>query len=143
MQGKCLCGQVAFEILGAIPKLYQCHCSLCRKQGGSASNTATIVPSDKFRWLRGTERLASWIKDTGFRSDFCSTCGSPVPNPLRDTPYVWIPAGLLEDGENLEIVTHLCLSSRAPWDSTIAKGICHDELPNLPDLIASLQPSEP
>ena len=43
MQGKCLCGQVAFEILGAVPKLYQCHCSLCRKQGGSTSNTATIV----------------------------------------------------------------------------------------------------
>jgi hypothetical protein len=32
-----LCGQIEFRIVGEIPKLCQCHCSLCRKQGGSSS----------------------------------------------------------------------------------------------------------
>lgn len=138
MRGHCLCGQVEFEIDGSHLKLYQCHCSLCRRQGGSSSNTATIVPNERFRWLRGAESISSWQKETGFRSDFCSNCGSPVPNPLRNTSYFWVPAGLLEDGGHFEIVSHLCMSSRAPWDSTPQQGACYDGLPDLPEFIALL-----
>src|SRR5579859_2238045 len=87
MRGKCLCEAVEFEIIGSNPKLYQCHCSLCRKQGGSTSNTATVVAFENFRWVSGQERISSFVKPTGFRSDFCSMCGSTVPNPLRNTPY--------------------------------------------------------
>ena len=56
MKGSCLCGAIGFEIDGPYPKLYQCHCSLCRKQGGSVSNTGLIVAADKFRWSRRTRR---------------------------------------------------------------------------------------
>ena len=34
LRGSCLCGRVRFEVTAPFPKLYQCHCSLCRKQGG-------------------------------------------------------------------------------------------------------------
>ncbi|OIO57759.1 MAG: aldehyde-activating protein [Alphaproteobacteria bacterium CG_4_10_14_0_2_um_filter_63_37] len=102
MLGQCLCGAVQFELLTR-PKLYQCHCSLCRKQGGSVSNTATIVAAERFRWIQGLESIGSWVKATGFRSDFCRTCGCPVPNPLRDTPYVWVPSGLLDGDEPLGV----------------------------------------
>ena len=75
------------------------------------SNAASIVANDQFCWLRGTELISSWKSETGFRSDFCSSCGAPVPNPLRDMPYFWIPAGLLETGGKMEIVAHLCLAA--------------------------------
>jgi hypothetical protein len=141
MHGHCLCGQVAFEINAQALRLYQCHCSLCRRQGGSTSNTASIVPTARFRWLRGTERISSWIKDSGFRSDFCATCGSPVPNPLRDLPYIWIPAGLLDTSGKFDIVAHLCVASKAGWDTSLAPATCHDALPSdLDAFIASLQP---
>lgn len=139
MRGHCLCGGIEFEISGSDFKLYQCHCSLCRRQGGSSSNTATIVPADRFRWLRGAEHISSWTKASGFRSDFCSSCGSPVPNPLGGTPYVWVPAGLLDDGGTLQIVAHLCLDSKAEWDSALAPGACYAGLPDLEQFIASLQ----
>ena len=139
MRGHCLCGRVEFEIDGSAFKLYQCHCSLCRKQGGSSSNTATIVHSEAFRWLSGNEQISSWVKDSGFRSDFCSTCGSPVPNRLRDTTYVWIPAGLLEGSENMEVVAHLCIASKAAWDIPAVNGVRYEELPDLTEFIASLQ----
>lgn len=143
MYGHCLCGKVEFEINGSDFKLYQCHCSLCRRQGGSASNTATIVAAEKFHWLRGIEHISSWVKESGFRSDFCSFCGSPVPNPLRKSPYFWVPAGLLEDSSNLEVIAHLCSSSKASWDSTITHGICHEELPpNLTEFIGLLQSAD-
>jgi hypothetical protein len=134
MRGRCLCGKIEFEIEGSCFKLYQCHCSLCRKQSGSSSNTATIAANAKFRWLRGAEHISSWVKDSGFRSDFCSSCGSPVPNPLRSTPYHWVPAGLLEDGGRLEIVAHFCLSSKASWDPAVLQEACFEEMPDFPEL---------
>ena len=138
MRGHCLCGKVGFEIGGRRFKLYQCHCSLCRRQSGSSSNVATIISAEGFRWLRGAEFISSWRKDTGFRSDFCSRCGSPVPNPLRNTPYVWVPAGLLENGGELEIVAHLCVASKAPWDSISLEGLHYDTAPALAEFIATL-----
>lgn len=139
MHGHCLCGQVEFEIEGEHFKLYQCHCSLCRKQGGSLSNAATLVQNEKFQWICGVELISSWTRESGFRSDFCSVCGSPVPNPLRNLPYFWIPAGLLEGNGELEIVAHLCVASKASWDSAPLQGVCYDELPNLSPFIALLQ----
>lgn len=131
MRGTCLCGTVEFEIAGPPPKLYQCHCSLCRKQGGSSSNTAAVVDEQRFRWISGRERVSSFAKPTGFRSDFCSSCGSPVPNPLRDTSYYWVPAGLLDGAEKLEVAVHLYVGSRASWDTAALSGAQYETMPGM------------
>jgi len=135
MRGKCLCGLIEFEVLGVAPKLYQCHCSLCRKQGGASSNTAAIVAQEQFRWLSGQEHISSWVKDTGFRSDFCSNCGSPVPNPLRSTPYYWVPAGLFEEGVQLIVSAHLFVGSKASWDVIASPGTQYETMPELSELL--------
>jgi hypothetical protein len=116
MNGKCLCGNVEFSIDRDDIKLYQCHCSLCRKQSGTYSNAATIVPNQSFQFLKGQSFISSWEKATGFRSDFCKKCGSPVPNPLRETDYYWIPAGLLEEDGELKVVSHIYTDFKASWD---------------------------
>ena len=138
MQGRCLCGDIRFEIRDPFSKIYQCHCSLCRKQGGSASNAALIVKGDQFRWISGQSQISSFVKPTGFRSDFCARCGSPVPNPLRATPYYWIPAGLLEDGPGLEVAVHIMVGSKAPWDRVDPSVPQHDAIPELSEFIALL-----
>ena len=92
MIGKCLCSAVQFKITGDVPNLYQCHCSLCRKQSGAASNAATLVHKDKFSWKSGEDKITRYKMEDGFTSYFCSICGSPVPNPLRDTDKIWSPA---------------------------------------------------
>ena len=135
----CLCGQVEFEIVGEMLNLYQCHCSLCRKQGGSTSNTATIVESKNFRWLSGQEKIASWVKDNGFRSDFCSKCGTPVPNPLGKVSYLWVPAGLFSEEVQSTIVAHLYVGSKASWDSISLPGKKYETMPELAELIKLLQ----
>jgi len=129
---------VEFEVAGNLPRLYQCHCSLCRKQAGSSSNTATIVGTEKFRWLSGHELISSWVKDTGFRSDFCSKCGSPVPNPLRSTQYYWVPIGLLEEEQTLEIAAHLFVGSKASWEVISQQGVRYETIPELSEFIALL-----
>lgn len=139
VHGSCLCGSVAFKVDPPFPRLYQCHCSLCRKQGGSTSNTGMIVATDKFRWIRGEELVTAWMRASGFRSHFCSICGAPVPNPLRDTGYIWVPSGLIDDGETLEIAAQLWVSSRAPWDRSQGGGMKYETAPDLRELIRFLQ----
>jgi len=139
VRGECLCGKVVFELGGAAPRLYQCHCSLCQKQGGSTSNTAAIIGTEHFRWIAGQEIISSWTKETGFRSDFCSSCGSPVPNPLRNTPYYWVPAGLLENAGPLEIDVHVYVGSKAHWDILPPTGAQYETSPGLLEFIRFLQ----
>lgn len=115
MIGSCLCGNVEFEVDGHEFNIYQCHCSLCKKQSGTSSNSATLVSGDRFQFIKGLDSIQSWVKDTGFRSDFCSTCGSPVPNPLKGLDLYWIPIGLLTVSLKATVVIHLCVSTISSW----------------------------
>jgi hypothetical protein len=116
MQGECLCGTVIFEIDGEIRNLYQCHCSLCRKATGAAANAATFVQAADFRWVSDQREIRSYQKPSGFRSDFCGVCGSPVPNSLKGTDMVWVPAGLLDGLTASRVSVHLHTSSAASWE---------------------------
>ena len=135
INGKCLCGSVSFDLEVDELLLYQCHCSLCRKQGGSSSNSSSIIDSSKLHWRSGQETISSWVKDTGFRSDFCSCCGSPVPNPLRGTNYYWVPAGLIDKGK-LMVVAHLYTDSKADWETISNIGERYKTMPQLSDFIS-------
>lgn len=142
MKGKCLCGAVEFKLSGAIPNLYQCHCSLCRKVTGSAANAAFRIDADQFDWIKGQGQIKEYVTDTGFKSQFCKACGSPLPNLTANDSAYWIPVGLLEDNAELELVAHLFVGSRAPWDR-IADGVMHfEEMPDSEALDRLLQRDE-
>lgn len=138
IRGKCLCGRIEFRISGVLPDIYQCHCSLCRKATGSSSNSALIVLGENFEWVCGQEYVSSYVNETGYRSDFCSKCGSPVPNPLGARPKYWIPAGLLEGNVGLEVAAHLHVGSKASWDAILPNGLQYQEAPDLDSLLKVL-----
>lgn len=102
--GQCLCAAVRFSLTVEPRFFYRCHCSLCRKQTGVGFNLATLLNARDFRWDAGQDSINSWIKPSGYRNDFCAQCGSTVPNPLRGSPYVWIPLGLLDEDLNVECI---------------------------------------
>ncbi len=131
MQGSCFCGAIVFEVVGDLPALYQCHCSECRKTTGAAANAAFIVRDTQFRWLQGVENKKSFLKASGYRVDFCMTCGSPVPNPVSAIPQtLWIPAGLMDEPLPFTHVEHhLYVASKAVWDEIGGQGVQHHELP--------------
>ena len=135
MKGECLCGNVKFEIKEEIRNFYQCHCSLCRKATGTTSNTATFVKGESFYWVSGESDISSYKKPSGYRSDFCSVCGSLVPNSLRDSGMVWIPAGLLDEPIASTISVHLHTKSAAAWEQDSTECV---RLDGGPDSLTSL-----
>lgn len=130
MRGKCLCGAVNFELKGAIPNLYQCHCSLCRRATGSSANAALRIEAGQFAWIDGADQITEFETDGGYKSHFCRRCGSPVPNPTAGGSLYWVPAGLLEDGGGIRLAAHLYVDSRAGWDEIAAAGEHFAEMPD-------------
>lgn len=139
MKGKCLCGDVEFQINGHLPNLYQCHCSLCRKLSGSSSDTATFLNKEQFNWIKGTSIIHSYKTETGYRSDFCSKCGSNVPHLMDNGRQYWIPAGLLDDAGDSHIAAHLFVDSKARWDNICDSGKQYKEMPEIEILNKTLQ----
>lgn len=138
MKGSCFCGSIAFEISGEIPDLYQCHCSECRKTTGAAANAALILAKENFRWLQGEELIRTFLKDSGFRVNFCGNCGSPVPNPINRFPrFVWVPAGLMDDELPVKVANHVFVASKAAWDEIGGTATQHQDIPD--DLSVLLQ----
>jgi hypothetical protein len=121
LSGSCLCGEVTFSLAVSPKFFYRCHCSLCRKQSGVGHNLATLVRAADFSWQSGEEAIASWIKPTGYRNDFCKQCGSSVPNLLRNLPYIWLPLGLLDDAISPLCIGDYCADDAMPWDDIPAE----------------------
>ena len=114
--GSCLCGGVRFEFSRSVTPVGLCHCSLCRKVSGAASNAMVVVPKDELRWLAGQELLQSYARATGWRTTFCRTCGSPAPQLHTSGGAWWVPAGALDDDPGVRVGGHIFVGSKAPWD---------------------------
>jgi hypothetical protein len=116
IRGSCLCGEVRFEYSRAVTHVGMCHCSLCRKVSGTASNATIVVPEADFKWISGEELRRVYTKPTGWKTTFCEKCGSPLPQTIRGAAAFWIPAGLLDDDPGLAIGGHIWVGSKAGWD---------------------------
>ena len=121
IRGSCLCGGIRFEYARAVTQVGMCHCSLCRKVSGAASNAVVVVPETDFTWVSGADLRQTFVKPGGWQTTFCRRCGSPLPQSLRGAAAYWVPAGLLDDDPGLRIGGHIFVGSKAPWDE-IAGG---------------------
>ncbi|MGH7288386.1 MAG: GFA family protein [Myxococcota bacterium] len=116
IRGSCLCGGIRFQYARAVTQVGMCHCSQCRKVSGTASNANVVVPAADLEWLSGEDLRQVYAKPSGWRTTFCRTCGSPVPQKLPGAEAYWVPAGLLDDDPGLRIGGHIFVGSKAAWD---------------------------
>jgi hypothetical protein len=86
------------------------------------------VDNTAFRWTRGTQQIATWKKPgSDWQSWFCRTCGSLLPG-ANDESRMFVPAGLItEGGEDLRVIHHIWVESRASWDEIGDSGEQHGQ----------------
>jgi hypothetical protein len=118
IKGRCLCGDVEFEIDGPLGTMSHCHCSMCRKEHGSALATYVDAPAQGYRITKGEDKIHSYKSsaDRALHRSFCSTCGSVVPGkPEEGQDKVFVPAGLLEGDVDVKPAAHIFVASKAGW----------------------------
>jgi hypothetical protein len=98
-----------------------------------------LIEPGNFKWLCGADNISSYSAKSGFTSDFCKTCGSPVPNKLRQGNGYWIPVGLLEGQLDINIAAHLYVDSKACWDLINSDVTQYTEMPDIASLNKKLR----
>ena len=115
VHGKCLCGDVRYEITGPLGPMSHCHCSMCRKHHGTSFATHVSVPISSFRWVAGQQAVVLYRSSPfGLRS-FCGKCGSVTPILDSELALALCPAGNLAGQLEPQTQTHVFVGSKAPW----------------------------
>ena len=115
--GKCLCGNVAVKISGDITDILHCHCSLCRKNSGTAFATNGFINSKDFKIISGENSLSTFSFKPGRNRHFCSNCGSPVYSSNdQDLARYRIRLGILDSDISERPISHNFVSSKANWE---------------------------
>lgn len=120
IRGGCLCGGVRFEIARAVGPFELCHCSRCRKASGSAFVPWLWALREDFRLLQGEELIRRYEaplrdKPPPYRTSFCGRCGSPVPDPKSEAPWLEMHAGILDDDPGIRPERHILVEAKSSW----------------------------
>lgn len=129
LTGSCLCGGVRFEISGRVSPIGQCHCSRCRKVSGAASGAILYTAVGSLEWRAGQEQIRRFVlpDGSGWGTDFCDTCGSPLPRLHPNGKIYFVPAGLLDRDPGVRVERHIFVGSRAPWDEIGGSALQFEE----------------
>ncbi len=128
LKGSCLCGTVRYEIRGELGQGVFCHCSRCRKAGGSAFASVAAVAAQDFVFTEGEAALHDFTTTEGVHRLFCSNCGSPILTRRETAPgAVRVRLGTLDTPISTGPELHIFVASKADWYEI------HDALPQYPE----------
>jgi hypothetical protein len=69
--GSCHCGQIAFEVEGAIPEVMACNCSMCQRKG----TLMWFVPRQAMTLLTAPEEMSTYTFNKHvIKHRFCPSC---------------------------------------------------------------------
>jgi len=116
--GKCLCAEVTIKINGPISDIIHCHCSLCRKNSGTAYATNGFINRADFEIITGKSSLTTFTFKPGRNRHFCTKCGSPVfSSNDQDPSRLRIRLGILDSDITERPISHNFVTSKANWDN--------------------------
>ena len=115
LTGECFCGEVKYQIDGALRDARSCHCSRCRKAFSSQASAYALVNPSQFQWISGVNLLTTYSGQHGFGLQFCSQCGSTLCGIYQEEIH-GVNLGCLNDDPQLEIGRHIFVGSKASWE---------------------------
>jgi hypothetical protein len=111
--GRCLCGAIHYTLIGKPNVVLDCHCSMCRRESGSAS----LVYA---HYRRGDVTVSGLLKfyrsSSTAKRGFCPNCGSPVSYEDDDNlESIWLTVGTHDDAGTLPSREHVYVNDKLPW----------------------------
>lgn len=93
---KCLCGAVEIDVELANTDITACHCSMCRKWGGSPM---LVVEGGQLTGISGESFITRFASSEWGERGFCSQCGTHLFYYFVSARQYHFPAGLLGDDQ--------------------------------------------
>lgn len=126
--GTCLCKAVSIEIKGPISQIIHCHCSLCRKNSGTAFATNGFVNTRDFTLTKGKDNLTEFNFKPRRARFFCKTCGSPIYSAnAEDKSRLRIRLGLIDSDITEQVISHNFVTSKANWEQLETHLPCYEK----------------
>ena len=129
--GRCLCGDVSYEIAGDLIATAVCHCDHCQRQSGGAFSV-NLVAHESQLTVSGTLTTYEDKGDDGGDTvyvlrRFCGSCGSPIVSALVETEgVIAIKAGTLDVKTDIQPTVEAWCEHRQPWVELPAMAISLD-----------------
>lgn len=118
--GRCLCGDITYEIEGDVLATVVCHCDHCQRQGGGAFSVNLVVLQSQLK-VRGELQTYTELGEQGevcVQRQFCGSCGSPIVSVLsQPAGIVAIKVGTLDDKSAVQPATEAWCDHKQPWVS--------------------------
>lgn len=114
LKGRCGCKAVGYEVSDEFLVAFNCHCSNCRANTGSAFLPWGEIEPEKLRVTKGADSLILIGDGDGHNARRCGKCFSL----LYWTGYegkIRVPYGSLIDEPALNPTAHMFVGSKAPW----------------------------
>jgi len=116
LDGSCLCGGIAYQIIGPLMGTLNCHCVMCRKAHGAAFRTRATIKTADFIFIKGEHLLHYYESSPGEHRSFCKTCGSVIITRFDNHPkYLGFALGTLDSDPEVKIEQHVFTDFKAPW----------------------------
>lgn len=117
--GRCLCGQVTYEVAGDPIATAVCHCDHCQRQSGGAFSVNLVVHESQLSVVGPLkDYMETGENDDGeyVRRRFCPECGSPIVSELLGTEgVVAVKVGTLDDRSDVRPLAEVWCVDRQPW----------------------------
>jgi hypothetical protein len=134
LTGRCLCGDVRFELTESPVSASYCHCTRCQRRTGTAASPSARIAPGSLRILEGEELVRSYDPgDGGFLKCFCSACGGALwsQNP-EDPEWISVRMGIFDEDPGIRPAYHQFVAYAASWEA-----LPDDGLPRYPEARAT------
>lgn len=111
--GGCLCGGVRYRLTGRLRPVIYCHCSQCRRTSGHFV-AATAVPKNALV-IYAHESLEWFASSQSASRGFCRRCGSSLFWHPRESDYVAVMAGTLDESPGLRAAEHIHVGDKGDY----------------------------
>jgi len=133
IRGRCLCGNVQFEVSGKHRWVAHCHCHSCRRNTGSAVATFVGYAEDQVAYDRGERAI--YESSPGVRRGFCADCGTPMSYESDRHPgEIHLYVSTLDEPDRFQPKLHVFYSERIAWMEI------EDDLPRYEALTEGTEP---
>ncbi len=120
LTGRCLCGDVTWDLAGDVIATAVCHCDHCQRQSGGAFSVNLVAHESQLTVSGDLSTYEDRGDDGGdavyVLRRFCGSCGSPIVSALVETDgVIAVKAGTLDDKADVRPTVEAWCEHRQPW----------------------------